>query len=173
MQNPLASIQLALDELRSMQLDRELRADPVLVPSVFFDLDPAESEAELFLRSDVGEMFSAQVVLNKPGRWLTLTLELLRCDLSECGLIGIACESSATRSVPIQTFLRSGMEKGFRDTFFERTVIAYQERGAHVDALFIDRHPELIAEAPWRNLVFQFPVENFDITFHDIRLFAA
>ncbi len=169
--SPDGQLAYSLAALRALERSGPLEAGQHLVPGVFFSLDP-ETTNRVEVESRPGEILSARLVVEEPGRWLTLNLDLGRADLSGCGVVGFVAKSDSPGTTTCRVCLRSGTAEGPKDVFFPKTLVSFPKTALHLDVLQLDRHPEVPAQADWRELVFFFEVVSQTFNLRDFRLFV-
>ena len=164
----------ALQALTSLQASGEIRSGERLVPGVWVDLDTGQGEAETALETGGASLLRVKLSPIKAGRWCTLNIDLGNQSAGDTALLGVAIRSRAPRSTTARLAVRSFLPGGgHHDSFFADYLVAFGEESTHCDVLWLAREPALQAVAEWRTLLLFLDPEGFDITFQDIRLFAA
>lgn len=169
--SPDAQLAFALADLRGLAFSGRVGSGQHLAPGICFSLDP-EASNTVDVTSTPGEMMTARLGVDRPGRWLTLNLGIGTADLSGCSIIGFACKSDAAATTTSRVCLRRGVEGGHRDAFFAKTLVSYPKTALHLDVLDLAANPELVAPAPWRELVIFFEIASAEICLRDFRFFA-
>ncbi len=159
----------ALAVLRGMEISDTLAADQHFAPGIFLSVDP-ESDTKVRLTSAPGRLCDLDCTTKRPGRWLSLNVELGACDLSRCSVLTLMCKSRAPHTLTFRACLRSGYEGGFVDAFFQKRVIAYGEESVHADVMKPGARDDVPATAPWRELILFFPADLHQITLTDLAL---
>lgn len=143
-----------------------------LAQGVWLHTDP---EAALSGRwsSPLGRLAEIDITLGTPGRWLGLHVALPPIEADAVTWLGFACRLHAARPLALRPCLRSGTQEGFVDTFFDRHLLARPAETDHQGLLAPERHPDLPATAPWRELILFLPSgESLSLALHDLRIFA-
>lgn len=168
--SPDGQLAFALAALRGLDRAGPLEAGQHLVPGVFFSVDP-ETTNRVEVESRPGEILSARLVVEEPGRWLSLNFDLGRADLTGCGIIGFAIKSDSPGTTTCRVCIRTGTEDGPKDVFFPKTLVSFPKTSLHLDVLQLGHHPEIPPQAEWRELVFFFEVVSQTLNIRDFRLF--
>lgn len=169
---PEAEANHRLAVLRGLAAEGDLHSDTAIVPGLFFSFDP-ESVTRGRFRSQPGRLIEAGFEVERPGRWMAMHLKLGGLDLTGRQAVGILCRSAAPEATTFRVCLRSGVEGGFRDTFFDKAVLAHAEPSLHMDMLLPETLPGLPRIAPWRDLILFFRPESSQIDLQDLRLFIV
>lgn len=139
----------------------DLRADTTqLAPGVLLHADP---ELQLTGRysSSAGRFLDLHLMPQGTGDWLGLHLPLPQPDFTDIDYFGFVCRAAASASWMLRACLRSGFaEGGFRDCFFDKHLLTSARPHSHMDALYLDSHPNLPLQAPWRELVLFLPRQD-------------
>jgi len=158
--------------LRAHSQQGPLTSDTRFSPGVFLSTDP-DSDTSCQIHSEPGMLLELTAKGRRPGKWLSLNIELGAMDLSQRSVFGVMCKS---RSEDIQTLkicLRSGVEGGFQDVFFGKRMISYNEESTHADLLKLVDYPDVPAQAPWRELILFLPPELRQLKLTDLALFGV
>ena len=161
-----------LAALRGLEHQGEVASDVRFSPGVFISSDP-ESDITTRVDCTLGQLLDLTCKGTRPGRWLSLNIELGAYDLTGRSVIGIMCK---TRSEDTQTFrvcLRSGLQGGFQDAFFSKRVISYKEESTHADVMKLAERDDVPAQAPWRELILFLPPELRQVSLGDLALFGV
>jgi len=164
----------ALQSLTSLQTGDAIRSGARLVPGVWVDLDTEQGAAESTVETGGAVLMRLRLDPVKVGRWCTLNIDLGNQDAGDTALLGVAIRSRAPQSTTARLAVRSFLpDGGYQDSFFSDYLVAFNEESTHCDVLWLAREPVLQARADWRTLMLFLDPEGFDISFLDIRLFAA
>ncbi|MDE4175252.1 hypothetical protein PXK01_13900 [Phaeobacter sp. PT47_59] len=158
--------------LRAMECDDAVEPGARFAPGVFLSVDP-ESDTTAQLVSRPGMLADIRFTTSRPGRWLSLNIELGAFDLSARDVIGFMCKSRAEDTITFRACLRSGTEGGFQDAFFGKRVISYDAPSTHADLIKLDEREDIPATAPWRELVVFFPSDLRQLSLIDLSLFGV
>ena len=158
--------------LRALELDDTVNSGDRFAPGVFLSMDP-ESDTEARVSSRPGELLNLDLTTSRPGRWLSLNIEMGQCDLSARDLMGVMCKTRAEDTLTFRVCLRSGQEEGFQDAFFGKRVISYATPSTHADLIKLDERDDVPAQATWRELVLFFPPDLRQLTLTDLSLFGV
>ncbi len=170
---PDADFNYALQLLRHGQSEGEIQAQTEIQPGIALHADPALAPSGHW-RSPAGRLFELEVTPGGEGGWFGLHMRLGNIDLSQAGIIGIACRGTSPSIEAIRVCIRSGLpEGGFEDCFFPKRVLTHPDASSHLDALQISQQPELPPEAPWRELILFLPLHSFRLNLNDLRLFIV
>ena len=143
-----------------------------MAPGVWLYTDP-EADLSGEWASPRGRLCEIGITLARPGRWLGLHVALPPFEADAVTWLGFALRVHAARALALRPCLRSGTEEGFVDTFFDRHALARTAETDHQAFLAPDRHPDLPATAPWRELILFLPSgESLSLALHDLRIFA-
>lgn len=105
------------------------------------------------------------------GSWFALHISLPPDTAAQpFGLLGYAARFRSEETHVISVALRSGQEAGFVDCFFDKHLLMRPEEACAHDALTPGAQRELPAYAPWRELVFFFPLKACRISLLDLRV---
>lgn len=162
----------ALTALRTGSGSGALAGSTEFAPGIALHADPALGLSGHWC-SPTDRLLELEAEFAAPGAWIGLHVRLKTPDLSGVAFLGFACRSAARAEIMVRPCLRSAEEEGFTDHFFARHMLALPEPRTHVDALYLPVTPEVPAEAPWRELIFFLPREDFGWHLHDLRLFAT
>jgi len=108
-----------------------------------------------------------------PGQWRGLHVALGPLNLDQAALIGFHLKNRAPSAISYRACLRSGLDDGFVDHFFDLDIVAYNAPVAHTDLLRIEEQRRLPRQAPWREFILFLPTQSFELQLSDLRLFAA
>lgn len=170
---PEADFNYALQLLRSSQAEGDIREHIQIQPGIALHTDPA-LKARGKWRSPAGRLFELDVTAESEGSWFGLHMDLGGINLSQAGLIGIACRGTSPSIEAVRACIRSGRsEGGFDDCFFPKRILTHPESSSHLDALQISQQLNLPPEAPWRELILFLPLHSFRLDLHDLRLFIV
>lgn len=170
--SPDGQLAFALAALRGLDFAGPAQNGQHVVPGIFFSLDP-EAGHTVELASRPGELMTIRLGVERPGRWLTLNLDIGGADFSGCKIVGFACKSDAPLTTTCRVSVRSGTVDGHRDAFFPKTVVSYPKTALHLDVLDLDANPDIPARAPWRELVVFFEIATAEIALRDFRFIAV
>ena len=162
----------ALAILRASKLTLKATSDEHLSPGVFLSVDP-ESDTKIQVTSQPGSLIDLSLSTSRPGRWLSLNIEMGPCDLRTRDVIGLMCKLRSETTMTFRVCLRSGREEGFVDAFFGKRVISYAEPSTHADLIKLAERDDIPAQAPWRQLLLFFPPDMPQISLHDLALFGV
>jgi len=124
-------------------------------------------------RSPVGRLLDISAKpASDAGSWCALHLSLPARDLSEDSLIGFVARIAAPEIAVARVSLRSQTSEGFVDSFFDKHMLFRPEDSTHMDVMQAHFSAEVPARADWRELVVFLPVQAFDISFLDLRVFV-
>ena len=168
------ALDAALTPLRSGLSDpRPLdRPGTELAPGVWLHTDP-EAVLSGQWSCPRGRLCEIEIMADTVGRWLGLHVALPPFEADAVTWLGFACRVHAARPIALRPCLRSGTETGFVDNFFDRHLLARRAESDHQGLLALERHPDLPAIAPWRELIlFLPPGENLSLAVHELRIFA-
>lgn len=158
--------------LRDSTLDGPLGENVTFLPGVVLHADPA-LELQGTWRSPPGRLLELEAEPAGSGDWIGLHIPLPIADLGAIGAVGFAARASASQVTVLKACLRSGVGKGFVDTFFDKQVLLRPEEASHVDVLSPRMRADLPEQAPWRELILFLPTEAFRIALIDLRVFAV
>jgi len=102
---------------------------------------------------------------------MALHLRLATTDLSGLDWLGITCRSAARGHAMVRPCLRSGLAKGFTDSFFDRHLLSAETPRNFTDALHVPTRRDIPEQAPWRELVLFLPEAGCVWHLHDLRIF--
>ncbi|MBM1222477.1 hypothetical protein JQU17_19895 [Ponticoccus sp. SC2-23] len=157
----------AVSELRPLDLP-----GTEMAPGVWLHTDP-EAGISGQWSSPRGRLCEIDITVDAPGRWLGLHVALPPFEADAVTWLGIALRVHAARPLALRPCLRSGTDEGFVDTFFDRHALARTAETDHHGVLAPDRHPDLPATAPWRELILFLPSgESLSLALHALRIFA-
>jgi hypothetical protein len=166
---PDGQMAFSLASLRALDYSGPAVSGQHLVPGIFFSLDP-ESTNAVTVESHPGELMKFRLVVDRPGRWLTLNMSVGSADLSGCKIIGFACKLDSPTTTTFRVCMRSGGDGGHKDVFFKKSVVSYPKTALHLDVLELEDTPEISPKAPWREIVIFFQREPSEINLRDFRL---
>lgn len=144
-----------------------------IAPGVKLFSDPVlELQGEY--RSPAGALLELDVKA-KPqnGAWAGLHFLLGAADMQDAGVIGFAARIAAPETLMLKACVRSGTPEGFVDCLFDKHLLFRAEEASHVDALPIGRRENLPRTAPWRELILFLPLEDFELSLLDLRVFIV
>jgi hypothetical protein len=134
--------------------------------------DPA-GEYHIKVSSPRARLLELEVAVTRPGAWLGLHVPLHLTDLSGIRWLGFAARSNAGQAIAVRACIRSGIDGGFFDVFFDKHILSQTGQTDHVDMLSPDHLPELPKIAKWREIIlFLPPAHGFGWALQDLRLFA-
>lgn len=167
---PDATANQTLAALAAGNQQGEIGHDTRIAEGVRLRIDPAAKVSGRYA-SPPGVVLDVDIMVETRGEWTGLHIGLGGADLSGYGLIGFACRTEAGGMDLVRPCLRSGTPEGFTDTFFPKHLLSRPESALHLDVLELARHPEIPAQAPWRELVLFLPTHRLKWTLGDLRLF--
>lgn len=163
-----------LQTLASQRSGGAIKSGARLAPGVWIDLDTEQGSAQTTVQTGGAALVQMGVHPEKAGRWCTLNIDLGNPLPGDAALVGVAIRCRAPRSTTARLAVRSFLPGGkTHDSFFPDYMVAFGEESTHCDVLWLARDPVLSAPADWRTLILFLDPEGFDISFLDIRLFAA
>lgn len=170
---PEENLNYSLAVLREGQTRGDIAGQCEIQSGITLHADPALKLQGQWC-SPAGRLLELDVSINGEGSWFGLHMELGGIDLSQVGIIGIACRSAAPTIEVVRACLRSGRsEGGFDDCFFTKRILAHPEASSHLDAFQVGQQQDLPPQAPWRELILFLPVHSFRLHLHDLRLFIV
>lgn len=170
---PDANLNYALQILRQGQAAGAVSDDTEIQPGISLHADP-DLRVGGEWRSPSGRLLELEVTADGSGQWIGLHLDMGPLDLSEVGILGLACRSTAPSIEALNICIRSGRaEGGFIDCFFPKRLLSHPEPSSHLDALQVSTQKNLPVIAPWRQLVLFLPRHAFRWDLQDLRLFAV
>lgn len=167
-----AQINNALSVLRDGTCMGDLADHVQLLPGVFLAADPALQISGQY-RSPEGRMLEIEATMRGEGHWMALHMALPARDLSLYGCVGFAARIEAPEAQVVQPCLRSGVEGGFVDCFFDKHILALPQPRSHLDALSVHYRDNLPLLAPWRELILFLPARSYRLSFLDLRVFVV
>ncbi len=170
--SPVGSTNRNLSKLRKGQRHGDLGNSLDVAPSVSLHADPALGLTGRYM-SDAGTLLKLDAKVRSDGDWMGLHIHLPVGDLQGQMTLGFACKGSAPSYTMVSPCIRSGTDEGFRDCFFEKHILFHDESTTHIDALAIGHQDDLPLFAKWRQIVLFLPVESFELTLEDFRVFLA
>lgn len=162
----------ALGLLRGNMQDRALEDRMELAPGIMMFADPALG-LQGRLHSPEGRLLEIEARMSGPGGWFGLHIGLGGQDLTHHGIVGLVCRVAAPRMQVMRAALRSGVEGGFVDCFFDKHILAPPEGASHLDAIPLAERDTVPPHAPWRELVLFMPVQDFQLGLQDLRVFIV
>lgn len=163
---------LGIDQLRNGQGSGPLASDVTFAPGVRLNADPALGLAGTW-RSPPGRLLELEAVPAGTGNWCAIHVSLGTLALDNLGVIGFTCRSAAPTPVVVRPCLRSGVDGGFEDCFFERHLLVHAADRLHVDVLDLHRNLGIPGQAEWRDFILFLPVFPFRLSLQDLRLFVV
>lgn len=160
----------ALTGLRDRRFEGTLADTTVLAPGFVLRADPALRITGRF-RAPRGRIIELHARMRGEGQWVGLHLELPLQDVSACRVLGFAARISSGTPLMARACLRSLTGDGFEDHFFARHLLFRPEEAHHADAMPLQHRHRLPAQAPLRELIFFLPLEGFDLSLIDLRVF--
>lgn len=158
---------------RADRTEGDLASDITFLPGLELHADPALEVSGRY-RSPEGRLFEFDLHTGpRPGGWVGLHLSLPVSDLRGAGVLGFAARFAAPDIQVVRACLRSGVEGGFEDCFFDKHLLFRPEEASHVDALQVHQRDRLPGQAPWRELVFFLPTQAFRLSLIDLRVFVV
>jgi hypothetical protein len=142
------------------------------MPGLLLAADPALGISGTF-GSPQGRILDLDVKISGEGHWLGLHISFPQRDISQCGVIGLACRTSCNETEIVRACVRSGTDNGFVDCFFDKHILLQPEERSHLDALDVHRRDLLPLIAPWREIILFLPVRSCRLSLVDLRLFAV
>ena len=169
---PDGQVNHALAILRQETREGNLEQDMMFLPGIEWHVDPA-LELRGHYASLEGRILEIDSQPQAQGGWNALHLSLPAGDLRPYGVCGFALRGSSPEFQVVRACLRSGVESGFEDCFFDKHILVRPEESSHVDALPALSQSRLPLEAPWRELILFFPVVPFQMSLIDLRVFLV
>lgn len=167
-----ADINFTVTLLKEGAFEQVISSGEDIVPGCRFHFDPnGAQDAHLVSPADAG--LTIRVDVQHPGDWAALHFRAGGGDLSDKHVFGFACKSQAPLATTISPCLRSYTEDGFRDTFFAKTIVAYDSPSTHIDILDFSLLPDLPMMASQREFILFFQLKSFELTLHDLRFFVV
>lgn len=169
---PDGQLNHALAVLRQETREGELGSDVEFLPGIKWHADSA-LELKGRYSSPEGRLLDLDSRPTAHGAWNALHLSLPARDLRPYGALGFALRSASPEIQVVRACIRSGIEGGFEDCFFDKHILVRAEESSHVDVLPTHQQPRLPLEAPWRELILFFPKEPFQMSLIDLRVFLV
>jgi hypothetical protein len=155
------------DEVREGDLSTHVE----FLPGLFLHADPAMGLSGRY-RSPQGQLLELDAKMATAGKWTGLHLRLPSFDRRQYSAAGFIAKVSAPGpAATVAVCLRSGIENGFVDCFFEKKVSFAPEESSHVDILAFDKQDRIPDEAPWREFILFLPTKDFRLTLSALRVF--
>lgn len=167
-----AQLNNALGVLRDGVVGGALTDRVELMPGIYLAADPALKIAGAH-HSPEGRILEIAAEMQGEGNWMALHMALPARDLAPYGFVGFAARIEAPETQVIQPCLRSGVEGGFVDCFFDKHILALPQPRSHLDALTAHHRDNLPAQAPWRELIFFLPTRSYRLSILDLRIFVV
>lgn len=165
----LANASHTLAMLRASTLTTKAQARTDLAPGAYLSMDPG-SDTKGQVISRPGDLLELELTGSCPGQWLSFNIELGQVDLSRVNVLALMCKSQAAHTLTYRVSLRSGIEGGFVDAFFQKRGIAYDQASVHADVLKLSERTDVPTTAPWRELLVFLPPETQQLNLLDIAL---
>ena len=160
--------------MRAETRDGALASDIEFLPGLALHADPA---LELSGRYNAPEGRVLQLDARtgpNPGGWVGLHLAVPAGDLTGAGVLGFAARIAAPDGICVaRACLRSGTEDGFVDCFFDKHLLMRLDEATHLDALPVHYRDRVPLQAPWRELIFFLPTQDFRMSLIDLRVFIV
>ena len=163
-----------VSSLRSMTAQQPLPANgEVFIDGLLSHYD--SNTADIHGRCRVGEntLFELSLIVQRPGRWCTLSLRLGSESLPEASVIGVVADIAASCPVQIELTLRSFVDGTRIDVPFEDQINTGPEGGVQVALLTATEGSVLCREAVNKMLVLHLPQITFDLVLRDLRVFVS
>ena len=158
--------------LRSKRKSGALSEQVVLLPGLVFEADPKLGIGGTY-SSPENRLIEIDAKMAAAGDFTVLHINLSAKDISGQGVVGFALQGTAPEYVSIAACLRSGTDDGFVDCFFDKHILLQPDPSVHVDAMSLQHRVGIPTTAPWRQIVFFLPTEDFRLSIHDLRLFLV
>jgi hypothetical protein len=168
--SPDAQLSFALNALRALEYSGTVAHTQNLVPGIAFAIDP-KSKDTVHIESRPGELMDIRFGIEGPGRWLSLAMTIGKASLAGCKIVGFVCKSDAAVATTFRACIRSGLQTGHKDVYFNKTIVSYPATSIHLDAMELEANPEIPEAAPWRELVLFFKREPSQLSLRDLRVF--
>ena len=123
--------------------------------------------------SPIGRLLEIKASMDAPGEWCALHISLPVSDLTHYGIVGFSARFSAGSTDVIRACLRSGTGDNFQDRFFDKHLLLRPEEASHLDALFVHHIDGVPIKSDWRELILFLPVQNFELSLIDLRVFVV
>lgn len=162
----------SLAVLRAQSFEKAVSGGERFSPGVFVSIDP-ESDTKVMATSRPGELVDLSFSTRRPGRWLSLNVEMGNCNLTGRDIAGFMAKVQSEATMTFRVCLRSGNEGGFQDAFFGKRVISYAEASTHADLMKLEERDDVPAQAPWRELIMFLPPDVRHISLKDLALFGV
>jgi len=158
--------------MRATESEGKIANGVEIVPGAFFVIDP-EGELKGSFKTGGEQILSLSYRVLTPVRWFALHVAAGAFPLENSMIAGLICKSEAEQAAVTKICLRSGLDGGFRDTFFPKSLVSYAEPSVHIDLVRLDQDSNLILNAEWREIVFFFPRMDSELALSDLRFFIA
>lgn len=162
-----------LTVMRNETREGSLTSDIDFLPGLALHADPVLELSGRY-RSPEGRILELEAKTGPaPGHWLALHLRVPAQDIRNNGVFGFIARSSAPEILVARACLRSGVEGGFVDCFFDKHILIRPEETLHMDVLSLPYHEQVPTRAPWRELILFLPTQDFKLSLADLRVFLV
>ncbi|KAA8610014.1 hypothetical protein [Salipiger aestuarii] len=161
-----------LERLRATATEGALASDVHFLPGLDLHADPLLGLGGTW-RSPRGRLLELDARAAAPGGWCALHLALPLATTRGKRVLGFAARLAAREILVARACLRSSIEGGFVDCFFDKHLLFSAEEASHVDALHLELHEDIPQQAAWRELILFLPPQSFRLSLIDWRVFAV
>lgn len=162
----------ALAMLRGGQAAGDVTHGVSPAPGCSLQADPGLALAGRY-RSPPGRLLELEAEISGLGNWIALHFAVAAPDLMQARWLTLTCRAASAAAMMIRPCLRSGLEEGFVDCFFDKHILSTRTPQSHVDGLHLPTTRSVPETAPWRELVLFLPRESFSWHLHDLHLGVA
>lgn len=124
-------------------------------------------------RSEEGVALDLEATLLGDNGWAALHIAMPFESTVPYGMLGFAARTQASTATESRICLRSGVESGFEDTFFEQNLVFLPQETSHLGVLEFHNYTSVPQRAPWRDLIVFLPAHSFSLRLIDFRIFLV
>ena len=161
-----------LAALRASRDSGPLTGETVFLPGLTLHADPTLRISGSYT-SPTGRLLDITAHMAGDGNWCGLHIALPANDLTQYAMVGFAARFSAGHTQVARACLRSGVEDGFVDHFFDKHLLLRPQEASHLDALSVHHSQNVPLQAPWREVIVFLPTQDFQVSLIDLRIFVV
>lgn len=163
---------LAVARMRGAIFDKTAENNTHIVPEIYLSWDDEEASIALEIASDANMLVTVKGTVVTPPRWFALNVGLGQGALAPGDVLGIVFEVESPVAFESAPFIRTAWRKGgHADTRLQDRISVIAGHQV-VTLLHTVEAEDALCSDVFHTLVLPLPLEDFEVTLHDMRLFV-
>lgn len=159
-----------LNQLRQTSLETTVVDGSHISYNVYFSWDIINGGVEIALKSPVGALLNADVIVRGKPKWFTLNIGLGRGKFAIDDTIGLVVDASCSVPIDLCPFVRSAESGDKHDTMLSECIKLGPNTGSSILLHTVESHEPVSWAGQFHTLVIPLPKQNFTLDLKDMRL---